>query len=373
MLYAYSGVYVLWTQHNATTLIHQPTQPLLALIGIAMNSILVDGWAGDFSDFRALRNNGSVPTTYPTDNSTLPGYWARRARQAYWGATSFTDSNFGVVIKAAQAASLYDETIVIFLGDHGFQLGDNDQWSKVTNFEHATRIPLLIKLPTSSAPALVGGLLRGGVGGGGGGGGVRVSQLVETLDIFPTIIELAVGSAAGVPQCPAGLNASRATMLCTDGVSLVPYLRGSSSSSSSSSNRQQPVPVLHDGAFSQVPRGAVTRGMPGGPMAGLALESYMGYTVRTLGWRYTEWHAFNPEQGVVVNWTNVVAVELYRHEGQNSSSSSAMGSDAAANAAGGCTWDYEKANVAGNVAFELAQKELAALLCKGNPASCGSA
>jgi membrane-anchored protein YejM (alkaline phosphatase superfamily) len=60
------------------------------------------------------------------------------------GATSFTDDNFGAVITAAQTASLYDETIVIFLGDHGFQLGDNDQWSKVTNFEHATRIPFMV-------------------------------------------------------------------------------------------------------------------------------------------------------------------------------------------------------------------------------------
>ena len=58
----------------------------------------------------------------PDDNTTLDAYWSRRARQAYWGAISFTDVNVGQVLGAAKAAGLYDGSIVIFWGDHGVSL-----------------------------------------------------------------------------------------------------------------------------------------------------------------------------------------------------------------------------------------------------------
>jgi arylsulfatase A-like enzyme len=85
-----------------------------------MNNILADGWAsgwGSYTDFSPLLANGSLSKTNPHDNSTLDPYWARRARQAYWAATSFTDDNVGTVITAAKAAGLYDSSIVLFWGD----------------------------------------------------------------------------------------------------------------------------------------------------------------------------------------------------------------------------------------------------------------
>ena len=200
-----------------------------------MTSIAADGWAHDFSDWGQLRANGSVSANYPYDNTTVPDYWALRARQAYWASISFTDDNFGVLVKAARTAGLYESLITIFVGDHGFQLGDNDLWSKVTNFEHATRVPLLVRAP---------GVSSGGV----------VSTFVESISLFPTVAELAAG--VSVPPCPSGLHASRATVLCTHGVSMVPLLHGGGPGGGGSAV-----------AYSQVPRGNSTRGMPGGKCA----------------------------------------------------------------------------------------------------------
>lgn len=210
--------------------------------------------------------------------------------------------------------------------------------------------------------------------------GLRITQIVETLDLFPTIVELAFNVAAGgaaddahddgsagraphaaavistaatptaIPPCPQGLNASRATMLCTDGASLAPLLLQRTPAVANAA------PYHDNVAYSQVPRGAAARGMPGGKQVGMVLESYMGYTLRTTGWRYTEWHHFDRTLGVVRNWSDTVAFELYRHDNSTSSNN--------------CTWDVEHANVAGASEFALAQEELAALLCKGNPTSC---
>jgi iduronate 2-sulfatase len=107
--------------------------------------------------------------------------------------------------------------------DHGYALGDNDEWAKQTNFEHATRIPFMIAVP---------GLAPG-----------RTSALVEQVDLFPTLIEAATmhvaGGATVVPHCPADTQASRATALCTEGFSLVPLLKS-------------PVAPWPKAAFSQV-------------------------------------------------------------------------------------------------------------------------
>ena len=61
-------------------------------------------------------------------------------RHAYWAAVSFTDYNVGRVLDALDAGPYRNTTIVVLWGDHGWQLGDNNLWSKMTCFEHATRI-----------------------------------------------------------------------------------------------------------------------------------------------------------------------------------------------------------------------------------------
>ena len=139
---------------------------------VAMNNILSGYWSNAFSDFGALRANGTITNT-SSAHTLADDYWQRRARQAYWAAVSFTDDMVGRIVAAAKAHSLWDEAAVVLYGDHGYQLGENDQWSKVSNFEQAVRIPLIARAPLSVAPP--------------GLRGARTSALWEAVDLLPTV------------------------------------------------------------------------------------------------------------------------------------------------------------------------------------------
>lgn len=100
----------------------------------------------------------------------------RAARHAYFGAVSFCDSQLGRLLRALEETGL-DDTIVLFLGDHGEMLGERGLWYKMSFFEGAARIPLLISAPGLAAPG-------------------RVAAAVSLVDILPTLIDLAGGNAA---------------------------------------------------------------------------------------------------------------------------------------------------------------------------------
>ncbi len=89
---------------------------------------------------------------------------------------------------------LSESTIIVLWGDHGFHLGDLGIWTKHTNYEQANRIPILFVAPGVTQP------------------GTTTRQLTETVDIFPTLTEL-----AGLPA-PSGPPS-------IDGVSMVPVLK----------------------------------------------------------------------------------------------------------------------------------------------------
>ena len=98
---------------------------------------------------------------------------------AYFACVSFMDDNVGRVLQALDEAHLADHTIVAFLGDNGFHLGDHGGlWAKHTAFDRATRVPLILAGP---------GIDRGRV----------VTTAVELLDLFPTLAAL-----AGLPPPP---------------------------------------------------------------------------------------------------------------------------------------------------------------------------
>src|SRR4029077_4166233 len=109
----------------------------------------------------------------------------------YHAAVSYMDAQLGRVLDELDRLGLASKTIIILWGDHGWHLGDHGMWCKHTNYEEATHIPLLVIAPGITAP------------------GSRSMAMVETVDLYPTLAEL-----AGLPL-PGGL----------DGRSFVPALR----------------------------------------------------------------------------------------------------------------------------------------------------
>ena len=119
----------------------------------------------------------------------------RAARHAYYGALSYVDDHIGSLLTTLAEARVAAETIVIVLADHGEMLGERGLWYKMSFFEPACRIPLLVHAPNLFAPR-------------------AVPQSVSLVDLLPTLAELAGD----------GLAAPYATEL--DGRSLLPHLEG---------------------------------------------------------------------------------------------------------------------------------------------------
>eukprot|EP00037_Helgoeca_nana_P013415 m.123468 g.123468 ORF g.123468 m.123468 type:complete len:199 (-) comp22016_c0_seq1:32-628(-) len=136
-----------------------------------------------------------------TEYALVPDNLAKKFRRGYYAAVSQTDHNFGILLDALDAFGLNSTTIVAFVGDHGWQLGDLGEFGKKTNFERATRAPFIIRDPRHKVPA------------------GRSSALIEFVDLMPTLIDLAGFT---VPTtCP---EDSRLVALCVEGASLSPVL-----------------------------------------------------------------------------------------------------------------------------------------------------
>jgi iduronate 2-sulfatase len=105
----------------------------------------------------------------------------RQALAAYYACVSFVDAQVGVVLDALDRNHLWDDTVVVLLGDHGYHLGEHGLWRKDTLFEAALRTPLIVVAPGMPHP------------------GVGAREVVEFLDLYPTLAELAgLGLPAGI-------------------------------------------------------------------------------------------------------------------------------------------------------------------------------
>merc|ERR1712139_111355 len=112
-----------------------------------------------------------------------------------------------------------DNTVISFWGDHGYQLGEHGEWCKHTNFEFATRAPMMVHVPGLTDKGIV------------------TEHFSEHVDLFPTLTEAAMG--VQLDNCPSG-DASFDVALCTEGSSLVPLMKDPSSPVKSASFSQYP-------------------------------------------------------------------------------------------------------------------------------------
>jgi iduronate 2-sulfatase len=145
----------------------------------------------------AVKRGGEITAYQPIPEGRQPVISDELTRQlihGYYASTSFVDAQIGRVMDALEQSGMASNTIVILWGDHGFHLGDLGIWTKHTNYEQANRIPLFIIAPGTAAA------------------GSSTRQLAESVDLYPTLAEL-----AGLPA-PEGPQPM-------DGRSLLPVLK----------------------------------------------------------------------------------------------------------------------------------------------------
>ena len=67
----------------------------------------------------------------------------RNGMRAYFAAIEFMDAQVGKLLNTLERLKLANDTVIVFWGDNGYQLGEHGQWMKQTNFEAAARIPMI--------------------------------------------------------------------------------------------------------------------------------------------------------------------------------------------------------------------------------------
>jgi uncharacterized sulfatase len=204
---------------------HKPHDPFYAPreyfdmypLEICNSPVLPPGWVAPYKH------------TLPSETAVFNKFTDQDKREflrSYYACTSFMDAQVGKLLKALEESGQMDNTLIVFMGDHGYHLGEHNWWNKVTIFEKGTNAPFIV------------------AGKAAGQKGVETDAMFEYIDIYPTLAEL-----MGLKNVPA-------------------YLEGRSFSE-----------VLKNPSlpFRSSVRAVIRRG------------EMLGRTVKTDKWRYTEW------------------------------------------------------------------------------------
>ncbi|MCX6208303.1 MAG: sulfatase [Bacteroidetes bacterium] len=193
---------------------------------------------------------------------TLPVDKQKELIHGYYAAVSYTDANVGILLNTLDSLGLTSNTIIVLWGDHGWHLGDHNLWCKHTNFEQATRTPLIISSPKVKSS--------------------KTNSTTEFVDIFPTLCDL-----AGL-EIPTNLA----------GKSLVSLMK-------------KPTSVVKEYAVSQYPR---SNGGTETDRSGYADSKVMGYSIRNQQYRFTLWMGNNYRSSQPFNKDYIIGTELYDYK-----------------------------------------------------------
>lgn len=195
------------------------------------------------------------------------GYTISTAKQqelihSYYAAISYTDALVGDLLNTLDSLGLSKNTIVVLWGDHGWHLGDHNLWCKHSNFEEATRAPLIISSPGMNSNS--------------------TKSLTEHVDIFPTLCDL-----AGLP-IPSQLQGKSLKLVMQD-----------------------PSVVVKKYAISQYPRSGVDEETG---RSGFVEANTMGYSIRDGQYRFTIWmkNGFRTTKRYAEK--DVIGMELYDYK-----------------------------------------------------------
>ena len=153
-------------------------------------------------DLKIPENVGQwYPGQSPLQMYNLTGFIGSRYNREQWmgiwekylGLVKLLDDEVGRVIKALKEEGLYDKAIILFTADHGEMLGSHMLWQKMCMYEESAKVPFILKLPKGLPSSIK-----------------ESNELISLVDFLPTLLELN------------GMN----PMAKTDGLSLVPVLKG---------------------------------------------------------------------------------------------------------------------------------------------------
>ena len=141
--------------------------------------------AMSISNWQEMRSYDNIPKQGQVSDSI-----AIDLIHGYYATVSYTDALIGKILEGLKQQALDDNTVVVLVSDHGYNLQEHTQWSKFTNYNTSTQVPLIIYNPQSKVKG-------------------STDALTELVDIYPTLVEIC------------GLKAPKKQL---DGSSLVPIL-----------------------------------------------------------------------------------------------------------------------------------------------------
>jgi len=166
---------------------------------------------------------------------------SRKLKHGYYASVSYVDALLGNLISHMKEIGIYENTIIIIWGDHGWKLGEHNSWGKMTNYNIDLKVPMIIRYPNQKNR------------------GAQTFEITELIDMFPSLCEL-----AGIP-----------TPNYLQGTSFVPLIKN-------------PERVWKNAAFSQFHRR---------PRHSADGNRYMGYSINTKKYHYIEWYTWDPKTG----------------------------------------------------------------------------
>ncbi|MCK0159895.1 sulfatase [Allomuricauda sp. F6463D] len=178
---------------------------------------------------------------HPTEPNNIGEDTTRILRQGYYASVSYVDALLGDLVAHLKKLDIYDNTIIVVWGDHGWKLGDHNSWGKMTNFNIDLKVPVIVRYPDQESR------------------GVTSNAMIELVDLFPSLCELA-------------------------GIEVPEYMQGTSFAPLT----KNPELPWKNAAFSQFHRR---------PKVSADGKRYMGYSLNTQKYHYIEWYSWDPETG----------------------------------------------------------------------------
>jgi len=247
-----------------------------------------------WTDVRSRHDVAQLNVSFPYGR--LPSLFARKMRQHYFAATSYVDDLIGEVLEAV-ADKAPDNIVVSLIGDHGWSLGQHQEWAKYSNYRTASQTPWMLSAP-GKTPGIK-GFKRTNVLDSDRSEIAepwkKVKDPVMLLDLMPTLVEL-----TDLPSVRPCVKHDAKDMTCTDGKSVVSLFEEEEEVAAAAGSRGSI-------AYFQYPRPSMEPQMDSDQPPEKEIK-YMGYGCASQRYKLTEWVEFRDGAAV---WNATVGLELY--------------------------------------------------------------